>query len=130
MNYYDKRELKRLYESVKDIMELDMIPLQKRYKGTEHLKREIRKIIARNNDKCPEEVRHYSSDGESYYYKEWFNYPFTEEDKQEYIEYNWQHINSPYSPTGRWFTRNIVVCNVNGSKNGKAVAYIFMGLDC
>ena len=129
MDYRDKRELRRLYSSIKDIMELDMIPLQKRIKGVEHLKREIRKIIARSNDKYPEEVRHYSSDGESYYYKVWFDYPFTEEDKQEYIEDNWQHINLPWSSTGQWFTRNIVVCNVNGSKNGRAVVYHFMGLD-
>ena len=128
---YDSREKKAqrdLFSAIKFIMDTEESPLQKRIDATERLKRRVRERIAYVNEN-PQE-RHYSEDGESYYYKEWFDYPFTEEDKQDYIEDSWIHINLPWSPTGKWFTRNIVVCNVSGSKNGKAVAYHFMGLDC
>jgi len=73
--------------------------------------------------------RHYTND-ESYYYKVWFDSPFTEEEKREYIKDSWEHINLPWSPTGLWFTRNIVVCNVETSFGAKAVAYHFMSFDC
>lgn len=34
---------------------------------------------------------------------------FTEEEKREYINEEWMHINSPYDCTGRWFTIDIKI---------------------
>lgn len=131
MKWNEKEEIRKDISLLRILMDLDIegydMSKKQHLKSIVGLKKLIRKKLAEYNNRT--DYRHYSEDGESYYYKEWFSYPFTEEDKQEYIEDNWQHINLPWSPTGKWFTRNIVVCNVNGSENGKAVAYIFMGLD-
>ena len=124
----EKKTQRDLFSAINFIMNITECPLQKRLSSTEKLKREVRQRIAYANA-YPQE-RHYSEDGESYYYKEWFDYPFTEEDKQEFIEDNWVHINAPWSPTGRWFTSHIAVCNVETSFGKKAVAYHFMSLDC
>lgn len=133
MRWDEKEEIRKDISLLRSLMNLEIegydISRKQHLKSIEGLKKLIRKKLADYNNRTDD--KHYTSeDGESYYYKEWFSYSFTEEDKQEYIEDNWQHINLPWSPTGLWFTRNIVVCNVNGSENGKAVAYHFYGLDC
>ena len=128
-----KEEIRSEISLLRELMNLNIRgynkPRQKRLDSVADFKRRLRSKIKQYNNRNSEDERHYTSDGEGYYYKEWFSYPFTEEDKQEYIEDNWVHINAPWSPTGEWFTRNIVVCNVNGSENGKSVAYHFMSLD-
>ena len=132
MRWNEKEELRSDISLLNSLINLEIesydISRQQHLKSIEGLKKLVRKKLAEYNNKI--DNRHFASDGESYYYKEWFDYSFTEEDKQEYIEDNWVHINLPWSPTGKWFTSHIVVCNVNGSKNGKAIAYHFMGLDC
>lgn len=130
MRWDQKEELRQEFSLLKDLMEIKIakgVSRKQRLKSVENFKKRIREKLKQYNE--VDDI-HYSEDGESCYYKEWFNYSFTEEDKQEFIEDSWVHINFPWSPTGQWFTRNIVVCNVNGSENGKAVAYIFMSLDC
>lgn len=131
MTYYEKEELRTDISLLRSFMNLEIegynISHQQHLKSVVGLKKLIRKKLAEYNNRTDD--RHYTSDGEGYYYKKWFNEPFTEEEKREYIEDSWEHINLPWSPTGQWFTRDIIVCNVNGSKNGAAVAYIFMGLD-
>ena len=133
MTWYERDELKRDYEWLHDIMTLEIkgceIPLEKRLKLAESYKHIIREKLKRDNNRKAEDNIHYSEDGESCWYKRYYDTPFTEEEKQEFIEDNWVHINLPWSPTGKWFTRHIAVCNVNTSFGAKSVAYFFMGLD-
>jgi hypothetical protein len=98
-------------------------------KSVESFKKRIREKIKRYNNKRAEDNIHYSEDGESCWWKEYFDEPFTEEEKQEFIEDRWRHINLPWSPTGQWFTSHIAVCNVETSFGAKSVAWFFMGLD-
>lgn len=132
MRWDEKEEIRKDISLLRSLMDLEVkeynISRKQHLKSIEGLKKLIRKKLAEYNNRTDD--RHYTDGGESFYYKEWFNYPFTEEDKQEYIEDNWVRINSPYSPTGRWFTSYIAVCNVETSFGAKAVAYHFMSLDC
>lgn len=132
MRWDEKEEIRKDISLLRSLMNLEIegydISRKQHLKSVEGLKKLIRKKLADYNKRTDD--RHYTSDGESFYYKEWFDYPFTEEDKREFIEDNWVSINLPWSPTGKWFTSHISVCNVNSSKNGKAVAYHFMSLDC
>ena len=131
MRWDQKEELRKEISLIRELMNIQVDGYnpsrQQRLKSVEGFKKRIREKLKRYNE--ADDI-HYSEDGESYWYKEWFDSPFTEEEKREFVEDNWVHINLPWSPTGQWFTRHIEVCNVNGSENGKAVAYIFMGLDC
>lgn len=133
MAWYEREELRQDYEWLHDIMTLEVkgyeIPLEQRLKMAEPFKRKIREKLKRYNNRKTEDEIHYSEDGESCWYKRYYNTPFTEEEKQEFIEDNWKYINSPYDCTGHWFTRHIAVCNVHTSFGSKAVAYFFMGLD-
>ena len=131
----EKEDIRTDISLLRELMNLEIdgynISRQQHMKSVEGLKKLVRNKLAQYNKRKEEENNmHYSSDGESCYYKIWFDSHFTEEEKREYIEDNWVHVNYPWSPTGLWFTSHIVVCNVNGSENGKAVAYHFMGLDC
>ena len=133
MAYSEKEEIRSDISLLNSLMNLEIdgydISRQQHLKSVADFKRYVRKKLAKFNNRTDE--RHYSEDGESYYYKEWFDEAFTEEEKQEYIKANWQSINNfPWSPTGQWFTRDIIICNVNTSFGAKAVAYTFMGLDC
>ena len=130
MRWDQKEELRNEISLIRELMNIQVEGYnpsrQQRLKSVESFKKRIREKLKRYNE--VDDI-HYSEDGESYYYKEWFDYPFTEEDKQEFIEDNWVHINAPWSPTGRWFTSHIAVCNVETSFGAKAVAYHFMSLD-
>ena len=131
MTWYEKNELRKDYEWLYALLTLEVpnheISYDKKLKMTEPVKRKIRENLKIYNNR--EDNIHYSEDGESCWWKEYFDSTFTEEEKQEFIEDRWVHIYEPWSPTGKWFTRHIAVCNLNGSENGKAVAYFFMGLD-
>ena len=131
MRWDQKEELRNEISLIRELMNIQVEGYnpsrQQRLKSVENFKKRIREKLKRYNE--ADDI-HYSEDGESYYYKEWFDYPFTEEDKQEFIEDNWVYINAPYSPTGRWFTSHIAVCNVETSFGARAVAYHFMSLDC
>lgn len=92
-------------------------------KDSKHKVRAINKKIETNV------INGGSNNIDSYWYKEYFDYAFTEEEKETFIEENWIRIpNSPYDCTARWFTSRICVFNVESSY-GKAVAYHFMNCD-
>lgn len=130
MTYYEKEELRSEISLLRELMNIQVEgfnpPRKQRLESVAKFKRKLRDKIKHYNR---EDERHYTSDGEGYYYKKWFDEPFTEEGKREFIKDNWVHINAPWSPTGQWFTSHIAVCNVETSFGAKAVAYIFMGLD-
>ena len=130
MRWDQKEELRQEISLLKALMEIKSdkeVPRQQRLKSVESFKKRVREKLKRYNS-IVDEI-HYSEDGESCWYKEWFDYPFTEEDKREFVEDNWIHINLPWSPTGKWFTSYIAVCNVETSFGARAVVYHFMGLD-
>jgi hypothetical protein len=132
MRCNEKEEIRKDISLLRSLIDLEIedygISFNQHLKSIVGLKKLIRKKLADYNNRTDD--RHFNSDGESFYYKEWFDYPFTEEDKQEFIEDNWVSINLPWSPTGKWFTSHIAVCNVETSFGKKAVAYHFMSLDC
>ena len=130
MTYYEKEEIRNEISLLKALMEIKVekeVSRQQRLKSVENFKKRIREKMKRYNNR--EEDVHYNKDGESCWWKEYFNESFTEEEKREFIEDSWQHINLPWSPTGQWFTSHIAVCNVETSFGAKSVAYFFMGLD-
>lgn len=131
MNYYEKEELRKDISLLRTLLTMELeTPLsrQQRLKMVEPFKKIVREKIKKYNADSDFEC-HYSEDGESCWYKEFYNEPFTEEEKREFIEENWQHIYSPYDCTGQWFTRYIVICNVNTSFGAKSVVYHVLGLD-
>ena len=127
MTWYEKEEIRESFSIIKDIMNMEEFPYEKRIKFAEPFKRKAREKLKRYNNKIDDV--HYSEDGESLWWKEYFDAPFTEEEKQEFIEERWVNVYSHYSPTGQWFTRHIAVCNVDTSFGAKSCAYFFMGLD-
>lgn len=131
MRWDQKEELRKEISLIRELMNIQVDGYnpsrQQRLKSVEGFKKRIREKLKRYNE--ADDI-HYSEDGESYWYKEWFDSPFTEEEKREFVEDNWVHINLPWSPTGQWFTSHIAVCNVETSFGAKAVAYHFMSLDC
>ena len=131
MRWDQKEELRKEISLLRELMNIQVDGYnpsrQQRLKSVEGFKKRIREKLKRYNE--ADDI-HYSEDGESYWYKEWFDSPFTEEEKREFVEDNWVHINLPWTPTGQWFTSHIAVCNVETSFGAKAVAYHFMSLDC
>ena len=119
--------IKDNYSIINMIMKLEDFSLKDRLEMTAYLKRELRKNIASLN-KNKTKI-HYYSDGDGYWYKEFFNTPFSDEEKREFIEEQWCNNNSMYDCTGLPFTQHITVCNVETSFGAKAVAYHFLGLD-
>lgn len=133
MRWDEKEELRKEISFLRELMTIQVEGYspsrQQRLKSVENFKKRVREKLKRYNNRSEEDKIHYSEDGESCWYKEWFNYTFTEEDKKEFVEDNWVHINLPWSPTGRWFTSHIAICNVETSFGAKSVVYHFMGLD-
>ena len=128
MTWNEKEDLRKSFSIINSIMSMEDYSYEKRLKFAEPFKRKAREELKRLNNRV-DYIHYPTEDGESCWWKEYFDYTFTEEEKQEFIEDRWVHIYSPYDCTGKWFTSHIAVCNLNGSKNGKAVAYFFMGLD-
>lgn len=124
--------VKQSYELIKYVMKWSEFPLEKRLKSLEYTKRELRKMLKQTNTDPFKETYHYRDEsGESYYIKEFFNFNFTEEDKEEFIESQWQRIHSPFDCTGRSFTTSIRICNFKepNSFGAKSVVYHFLSLD-
>ena len=69
--------------------------------------------------------------GDSLYTKEFFNTPFTDEEKDEFIEDQWQRICSPYDCTGKLFTTSIRICYFKepNSFGAMSVVYHFLSRD-
>lgn len=132
MTYYEKEELRSEISLIRELINIQVEgynpPRKQRLESVAKFKKKIREKLKYYNNR-EEDERHYTSDGEGYYYKKWFDEPFTEEEKREYIKDSWEHINLPWSPTGQWYTQDILIHNVETSFGAKAVAYIFMSLD-
>lgn len=65
------------------------------------------------------------------YKKEVYDWVFTDEDKEEYKEENWEHWYNPYGDgrdcTGVWFTSYILIFPL--PKVGKTIVYHFQNCD-
>lgn len=126
--------LRDKYKLIKWVMEEDDVnmKLEKKLNIVKPFKKEIRQCMKPLNTEPFEETYHYRDEyGESFYIKEFFKYHFTEEDKEEFIEDQWQHIYNPYDCTGLRFTKSIRIFNFK-EPNGfgaRSVVYHFMGLD-
>ena len=130
MTWQEKEEIRQDISFLRTLMELKVekeVSYQQRLKSVESFKKRLREKLKRYNDET--EDIHYSVEGESCWWKEYFDEPFTEEEKREFIKDRWIHIYSPYDCTGRWFTQWIAVYNVETSFGAKSVAYFKMGLD-
>ena len=124
--------IEQKYKLVKWIMENDEFELAQRLKIAAPFKREIRYIMKPFNTDPFEETCHCRDEyGESFYTKEFFEYPFTDEEKEKFINDQWRHINSPYDCTGMAFTQRIVICNFKepNSFGALSVVYHFLGID-
>lgn len=124
--------IKQRYELIKYVMEWNEFPLEKRLKGLEQTKRELRKMLRPLKVDPFEETIHYRDEyGNSYYIKEFFDVPFTEEEKKEFIENQWQRICSPYDCTGLCFSTSIRIFNFKepNSFGACAVVYHFLSRD-
>lgn len=136
MTYYEKEEIRKEISLLREITRYLMterpdLTQKQVLEATKKYKRQIRQKIASiyKRDEENEIIICCDEDGEGWIVKEWYDCPFTEEDKKEYIEDNWQHIYSMYDCTGLAFTRWIEIFNVETSFGGRAVVYHAKGLD-
>lgn len=124
---------KQKYELIKWIMEeCKEFDLKKRLEIVAPYKKEIRAHIKSTSFDPFEETYHYRDEyGDSYYIREFFEYPFTEEDKEEFIEDQWRRICSPYDCTGLSFTTSIRIFNFKepNSFGARSVVYHFLSRD-
>lgn len=124
--------IKQYYIIIKWIMEDDNLTLEQKLKHTKEFKRDIRRICRPLKVDPFEETTHSQGHLESYYIKEFFDVPFTEEEKEEFIKEQWRHINCPWDCTGLAFTQRIEICNFKApnSFGAMSVVYHFLGIDC
>lgn len=124
--------LKQKYELIKFVMETDDMNIEKKLNIVKPFKKEIRQYMKPLNTDPFVETYHYRDEyGESFYIKEFFEYPFTEEDKEEFIEDQWRRIYSPYDCSGLSFTQSIRIFNFKepNSFGARSVVYHFLSLD-
>lgn len=112
------------------IMNCDDLTLKEKHAFTKYTKKEVR-------DRLKEQDRDYeyhdlSDDGSEFYIKEYYDEPFTEEEKLDYIEANWRRITAPWDCTGQTFSRRIRIINLKepNSLGVHAIVYHFMAIDC
>ena len=99
---------------------------EQKLKFTKYSKEQIRKYMKPLNTDPFAETYHYRDEyGESYYTKEFFKYPFTEEEKEEFIEDQWRRINSPWDCTGMVFTTSIRICNFKEPNSFGAMSCVY-----
>ena len=124
--------IKESFEFINLIMSTTDLSLQQRLNITENEKRNLRRRL-KPFDADPFEKTYHCRDesGESYYIKEFFETPFTEEEKEEFIEDQWRRIHSAYDCTGLAFTTSIRICNFKepNSFGAMSVVYHFLALD-
>ena len=101
--------------------------LHKLEKHKKRIRQKMKDIYERDEES--EIIFHAAEDGTSWIEKEWYSEPFTEEEKEEYIDARWQRIHSMFDCTGLQFTRWIEIFNVDTSFGKRAVVYHAKGLD-
>ena len=124
--------IRQSYDFINEVMEMNEFSLERRLKILENVKRDLRKMLRPLDTDPFKETYHYKDEyGESFYIKEFFDMPFTEEEKEEFIENQWRHIYSPYDCTGLTFSTSIRIFNFKepNSFGARAVVYHFLGLD-
>lgn len=125
--------LREKYKLVKWVMkDCNDLDLEKRLNIVAQTKREIRQCMKPLNTDPFAETYHYKDEyGDYFYTKEFFECPFTEEDKEEFIKEQWQHIYSPYDCTGLNCTKSIRIFNLKepNSFGARSVVYHFMAKD-
>lgn len=125
-------DVRKSYEIIKWITEDEMLTQEQKLRFTKDIKADLRKVLKPLDTDPFKETYHYRDEyGESYYIKEFFDMPFTEEEKEEFIEDQWRHIYSPFDCTGQSFTRYISIFNFK-EPNGfgaRSVVYHFLSLD-
>lgn len=87
----------------------------------------LKDICDRDEEK--EIIIHADEHGDGYIIKEWYSKPFSNEEKQEYVQNNWVHIHSAFDCTGLKFTGWIRIFNVETSFGAKSVVYHAIGRD-
>lgn len=124
--------IKESFEFINLIMSTTDLSLQQRLNITENEKRNLRrKLKPFDTDPFKETYHCRDERGESYYIKEFFDKPFTEEEKEEFVENQWRRIHSAYDCTGLAFTTSIRICNFKepNSFGAMSVVYHFLALD-
>lgn len=124
--------IRKTYSIIREVMNDDDLTLEQKLKFTKIFKQDLRKVLKPLNINPFEETYHYTDEcGESYYIKEFFDEPFTEEEKEEFIKDQWRRIYSPYDCTGLAFTQSIRICNFKepNSFGAMSVVYHFLALD-
>ena len=101
--------------------------LRKLEKHKRRIRQEMKNIYERDKEK--EIVVKCDEDGTGWIVKEWYDSPFSKEEKEEYIKNNWHHIHSMFDCTGLVFTRWICIFNIETSFGARAVVYHAKGLD-
>ena len=121
--------LREKIKLINEIMKVNDFTHERKLDFVKEMKKEVRKALKKERNSSIS--RHFSEDGESCYIKEWYNSPFTDQEKYEYMENEWIRIYSPYDCTGKWFTQSIRICNLKepNSFGARSVVYHFMGLD-
>lgn len=122
--------VKESYEFIRFIMSINDLSTKEKLDIVKHTKQQLRHMLASHNDSG---IEYHSTDkyGENFFTKEFFDEPFSETDKKNYINDHWLSINSPYDCTGKIFTRSIEIFNFNepNSFGKQAVVYHFMAID-
>lgn len=123
------RTTRQLYETLLLLKTLPENALNKdsKNKWIKECKREVRK---RNRE--DEQNKYIFSHGnwDNWWTKEWFEEPFTEKEKEDYIEDHWIHATpSQYDCTGQIFTVSIYVFNVKVNGVERGLVYHFMAID-
>lgn len=122
----------QMYDFVRWIMEDSNFTLEQKLRATKDIKRDIRRIMKPLNTNPFDETYHYRDEyGDSCYTKEFFEYPFTDEEKEKFIENQWQTIHSAYDCTGLMFSTSIRICNFKepNSFGAMSCVYHFMSRD-
>ena len=83
MTWNEKENLRESFSIINSIMSMEDYSYEKRLKVAESFKRKARKELQRLN--CTTSNVHYAEHGESCWWKEYFDFPFTEEEKQEFL---------------------------------------------
>ena len=136
MTYYEKETLRKdisIFKFIEDYYNTKRPDLtrQQKLKALEKTKKRIRNKLKEIYERDEQKEIVFGADeyGEGWIVKEWYDSPFTEKEKQEYIESEWIRINCPWDCTGQSFTRWISIFNVDTSFGKRAVVYHAIGLD-
>ena len=126
---FKDRTTRQLYEILLLLKTFPENALNKDSKN--ELIKECKRVIRERNHEN-EQNKYIFSHGnwDSWWTKEWFEEPFTEKEKEDYIEDHWIHATpSQYDCTGQTFTVSIYVFNVKVNGVERGLVYHFLAID-